>query len=45
MRVTIRIPDQQAEKLQKLVEQGFYEHISEAVRDAVRRLLKEYEED
>jgi len=45
MRVTIRIPDQQAEKLQKLVEQGFYEHVSEAIRDAIRRFLRDFEED
>lgn len=45
MKLTVRISDQQFEQLQKLVEQGVYEHVSEAVRDAIRQLLKNFEEE
>ena len=39
-RVTIRLPRQQVEMLEKLVEAGEFPTVSEAVRYAVRMLLE-----
>jgi len=38
--VTVHMPESYIEGLKKLIEQGKYPTISEAVRTAVRRLLK-----
>ena len=41
-RVTLRIPDAHVEDVDALVDAGEYPNRSEAVRDAVRDLLREY---
>ena len=41
--VQIRLTDKLVEKLDELVKEGFYPNKSEAVRDAVRRLIIEQE--
>ncbi len=43
-KVGTAITEEQFNKLQKLVEMGEYGSISEAVRDAVRQLLRSIEE-
>jgi putative addiction module CopG family antidote len=40
-RVAIRLGPDQKEKIQRLVESGQYKNLSEVVRDALTRLLKE----
>ena len=39
-RITLRLPDQQTEMLQQMVEAGEFPTVSEAVRDAVRQLIE-----
>jgi antitoxin ParD1/3/4 len=39
-RITLRLPDQQIEMLEQMVEAGEFPTISEAVRDAVRQLIE-----
>jgi len=39
-RITLRLPDQQIDVLQQMVEAGEFPTISEAVRDAVRQLIE-----
>ena len=39
-RITIRLPQQQVEMLEQMVEAGEFPTISEAVRDAVRVLIE-----
>jgi len=39
-RITIRLPQQQVELLEQMVEAGEFPTISEAVRDAVRVLIE-----
>ena len=39
-RITLRLPDQQIEVLQQMVEAGEFPTVSEAVRDAVRQLIE-----
>ena len=39
-RITLRLPDQQIEMLQQMVEAGEFPTVSEAVRDAVRQLIE-----
>jgi Arc/MetJ-type ribon-helix-helix transcriptional regulator len=39
-RITLRLPDQQIEMLQQMVEAGEFPTISEAVRYAVRQLIE-----
>jgi antitoxin ParD1/3/4 len=41
-RITIRLPRQQVDMLQKLVDLGEYPTISEAVRYAVRELVEKH---
>jgi len=41
-RITIRLPRQQIQLLEKLVESGEFPSVSEAVRYAVRELLEEH---
>lgn len=41
-RVTFRIPEQQIETLEQMVENGDYPTKSEAVRSSVRELTREY---
>jgi len=41
--VQIRLTSKLVEKLQELVKEGFYPNKSEAVRDAVRKLIIEHE--
>jgi antitoxin ParD1/3/4 len=41
-RVTIRLPRQQVEMLEKLVEAGEFPTVSEAVRYAVRELIEKH---
>ena len=40
-RVTLRIPKQQIEEVEQMVETGEYPNRSEAIRSAVREMLKE----
>ena len=39
-RITLRLPDQQIELLEQMVEAGEFPTISEAVSDAVRQLIE-----
>jgi len=43
-RVTLRIPKQQIDEVEQLVETGEYPNRSEAIRDAVRDLIGEQAE-
>jgi len=42
-RVTLRIPKQQIEEVEQMVETGEYPNRSEAIRAAVRSMLNEHE--
>jgi antitoxin ParD1/3/4 len=42
-RVTLRIPKQQVEQVERMVETGEYPNRSEAIRDAVRDMLAEHD--
>ena len=42
-RVTLRIPEQQIERVEQLVERGEYPNRSEAIRSAVRELVDDEE--
>ncbi|WP_246986720.1 ribbon-helix-helix domain-containing protein [Halorientalis marina] len=42
-RVTLRIPKQQIEEVEQMVETGEYPNRSEAIRAAVRNMLNEHE--
>ncbi|WP_299264484.1 ribbon-helix-helix domain-containing protein [Halorientalis sp.] len=42
-RVTLRIPKQQIEEVERLVDSGEYPNRSEAIRSAVRDMLNEQE--
>ena len=42
-RVTLRIPKQQVEQVEQIVETGEYPNRSEAIRSAVREMLAEYD--
>jgi Arc/MetJ-type ribon-helix-helix transcriptional regulator len=44
-RVTLRIPKQQIEEVEQMVEQGTYPNRSEAIRSAVREMLDEQREN
>lgn len=44
-RVTIRLPEQQIDDVDQLVEEGVYPSKSEVVRAAVRDLLREEQSD
>ncbi|WP_135826423.1 ribbon-helix-helix domain-containing protein [Halorussus ruber] len=44
-RVTLRIPKQQIEEVEQMVETGEFPNRSEAIRAAVRDMLNEHEED
>ncbi|MFB6243399.1 MAG: ribbon-helix-helix domain-containing protein [Halobaculum sp.] len=44
-RVTLRIPKQQVEEVERMVETGEYPNRSEAIRAAVRDMLNEQEEE
>jgi Arc/MetJ-type ribon-helix-helix transcriptional regulator len=39
-RITLRLPEQQIELLEQMVEAGEFPTVSEAVRDAVRQLIE-----
>lgn len=39
-RITIRLPEQQIDLLEQMVEEGDFPTVSEAVRDAVRGLIE-----
>jgi Arc/MetJ-type ribon-helix-helix transcriptional regulator len=39
-RITLRLPEQQIELLEQLVDAGEFPTVSEAVRDAVRQLIE-----
>ncbi|AKH97045.1 ribbon-helix-helix domain-containing protein [Halanaeroarchaeum sulfurireducens] len=43
-RVTLRIPAQQIEEVEQMVERGKYPNRSEAIRSAVREMLDEQQE-
>jgi len=43
-RVTLRIPKQQIEEVERMVETGQYPNRSEAIRSAVREMINEEEE-
>lgn len=42
-RVTLRMPTEAIEELDDLEDEGVFPNRSEAIRDAVRRLLNDYE--
>jgi len=42
-RVTLRIPKQQVEQVEQMVETGEYPNRSEAIRSAVREMLSEHD--
>lgn len=42
-RITIRIPEKEVERVERIVEEGGFSTRSEAVRSAVRELVDEYE--
>jgi antitoxin ParD1/3/4 len=42
-RVTLRIPKQQVEQVEQMVETGEYPNRSEAIRSAVREMLAEHD--
>ena len=44
-RVTLRIPKQQVEQVEQMVETGEYPNRSEAIRAAVREMLAEHDTD
>ncbi|MFC4449032.1 ribbon-helix-helix domain-containing protein [Halorussus aquaticus] len=44
-RVTLRIPKQQIEEVEQMVETGEFPNRSEAIRAAVRDMLNEHEEE
>ncbi|ERH12473.1 MAG: transcriptional regulator, CopG family protein [halophilic archaeon J07HB67] len=44
-RVTLRIPKQQIEEVERMVETGEYPNRSEAIRAAVRDMLNEQDDD
>ncbi|MDD1715222.1 MAG: ribbon-helix-helix domain-containing protein [Methanoregulaceae archaeon] len=41
-RITLRLPDQQIETLEQMVEAGEFPTVSEAVRYAVRQLIEKH---
>ncbi|MFB6210547.1 MAG: ribbon-helix-helix domain-containing protein [Halobacteriales archaeon] len=43
-RVTLRIPKQQIEEVEQMVETGEFPNRSEAIRSAVREMLNEHED-
>jgi antitoxin ParD1/3/4 len=43
-RVTLRIPKQQIEEVEQMVERGTYPNRSEAIRSAVREMLSEQQQ-
>ena len=44
-RVTLRIPKQQVEEVERMVETGEFPNRSEAIRSAVREMLNEKEQE
>jgi Arc/MetJ-type ribon-helix-helix transcriptional regulator len=44
-RVTLRIPKQQIEEVERMVDTGKYPNRSEAIRSAVREMINEQAED
>lgn len=42
-RVTVRLPREQVRDLERLADDGVYPNRSEAIRDGVRRVLKDQE--
>jgi transcriptional regulator, CopG family len=44
-RVTLRIPKQQVEAVEEMVETGEFPNRSEAIRSAVREMVNEQDED
>lgn len=42
-RVTFRMPTQQVEEVEQMVEEGLYPNRSEAIRSAVRDMLNEHD--
>lgn len=42
-RIVLGLTDQQQEKLDKLVVKGIYQNRTEAIRDAIRKLLEGFE--
>jgi len=44
-RVTLRIPRQQIEEVEQMVERGKYPNRSEAIRSAVREMLDDQQEN
>jgi len=41
VKVNVKVPNELVQKLHKLVKQGHYANISEAVRDGIRKILEE----
>jgi antitoxin ParD1/3/4 len=44
-RVTLRIPKQQVEEVEQMVERGQFPNRSEAIRSAVREMINEQRQD
>lgn len=44
-RITLRIPEQQIAEVEQLVQKGEYPNRSEAIRSAIREMLKENEQN
>ena len=44
-RVTLRIPKQQIEEVEQMVDRGKYPNRSEAIRSAVREMIDEQEQE
>jgi len=44
-RVTLRIPEQQIDEVEQMVEHGQFPNRSEAIRSAVREMLSEQQQD
>ena len=42
VQISVKLTERQLDKIQELVGEGLYSNVSEAIRDAVRRLLREF---
>ena len=42
VQISVKLTERQLDKIQELVDEGLYSNVSEAIRDAVRRLLREF---
>jgi len=42
VQISVKLPERQRKKIEELIESGVYSSVSEFIREAVRKLLKEY---